>query len=186
MCSNIPQNNKTQIFATLLPGCIYGKKEKRKHRKTSPKSSKPLNPRKKTPVPAPPPPAVVLPKSKRAAVKPKPPVQPSAKSEAKKALAQAKAEAAKNLWRRRLKFPSRQNLKTKKPHVTRPTPEEEIQIIDRQDLVWELHIAGYTVRKISEHLKSKNIENASVGTVYNDIQHMLSLQYQGPGIYGKR
>lgn len=58
-------------------------------------------------------------------------------------------------------------------HVTRPTPEEEIAIADRRDLVLALSRKGTSVRQISRHLKDKGFEHCSPTTVHADLEFML-------------
>ena len=65
----------------------------------------------------------------------------------------------------------------KKPHETRPTAREAVEIEARRYLVWDLYKAGASYRQISEHLKSKQIKGASIGSVFADLQYCLALQH---------
>lgn len=70
----------------------------------------------------------------------------------------------------------------RKPHHTRPTPDEEDLTEERRDLVWELYKMKYTVREISKHLESiktadgKQKFPCSVGTVSEDLQKIRQLR----------
>lgn len=66
----------------------------------------------------------------------------------------------------------------KNPKITRPTPKEEAEILQRRNLVFDLRKAGASIRQISDLLKSKGIKGASVGQVQADWSYMLSLQYE--------
>ena len=70
----------------------------------------------------------------------------------------------------------------RKPHQTRPTRQEEAEIIERRYLVWDLFRAGASYRQISTHLIDKGIKTASVGTVFSDVQWCLDLQHEGVGL----
>src|SRR4051812_17023493 len=78
----------------------------------------------------------------------------------KKTAAQKKAEfqevknaAAAKVNSKKLTEPKKPK-EPKNPKVTRPTPEEEINILERRNLVWEFRKALLTVREICARLKT--------------------------------
>jgi hypothetical protein len=74
----------------------------------------------------------------------------------------------------------------RKPHQTRPTPEEEIAIMDRRYFIWDLYKAGVSFRQIQEHLKSKGYEGTSLGTIHADLQIVLNMQHEDLGLSVKQ
>lgn len=61
----------------------------------------------------------------------------------------------------------------RKSHATRPTAQEEIEILERQELVYELRKTGVSFRKIAKHLSDKGVKNASTTTVHRDFTEYL-------------
>ena len=61
------------------------------------------------------------------------------------------------------------------------TSAEATKIAERRRIVWDLHVAKVSIRRIAEHLESKGIKEASIGTIHSDIQHCLSLQHKELG-----
>ncbi len=53
--------------------------------------------------------------------------------------------------------------------ANRPTPKEEIMILERQELVYELRKTGFSFRRISAHLTKKGYK-ASPATVFFDFK----------------
>jgi hypothetical protein len=49
--------------------------------------------------------------------------------------------------------------------------------MERRYLVWDLRKSGASIRQIAEHLKSRGMENVSLGTVHSDLQFVLNLQH---------
>jgi hypothetical protein len=62
----------------------------------------------------------------------------------------------------------------KNPKITRPTADEQVLILERQNLVWELRKSKVPFRLISERLIAMGYK-AALGTVYEDYDYMLSL-----------
>lgn len=99
----------------------------------------------------------------------------------KKLLEEAKtavrANATKNPAKTKKQFKPRKKSEKKPVEISAEEAakidEEKARIISRRHLVFELKKAGASYRQISEHLKAKNIEGASVGQVHADYQFML-------------
>jgi hypothetical protein len=62
--------------------------------------------------------------------------------------------------------------KQKKAHATRPTPDEEIKIAERQNFIWGLKKSGASVRDIQSVLLARG-EEVSLGTIHSDIHAVL-------------
>lgn len=60
------------------------------------------------------------------------------------------------------------------PHVTRPTPEEEIIIGERRELVLDLRKKSASIRQIAKILKTRGFEHCSVATVHADLEAELA------------
>jgi|GEM_PF-4404052 len=90
----------------------------------------------------------------------------------------AKKKAASNNKsapkRKAAKRPEPKSTRGRRGHVTRPTLREEIAILERQDLVFELYKSGASIRKISDHLASKGYENVSKTTVHRDLLQCIA------------
>lgn len=101
---------------------------------------------------------------------------PVAKTPAGKSLPAEKTIAKSKTSRSKAKTQKKPAKKTRKrkAHVTRPTPEEELIIKQRQTLVSDLRRAGATIRQISEHLKNKGFEHCSPATVFADLETNLT------------
>lgn len=81
------------------------------------------------------------------------------------------------------KSPAKKPSRKKKParskketaaFITRPTPEEEIVIGERRELVVDLRKKGASIRQIAKLLKQRGFEHHSIGTVHADLEAELA------------
>lgn len=87
----------------------------------------------------------------------------------------APKKAAAKKPSRRKKPNEKREAKTKSAaHRTRPTPEEEIVIGERRELVVDLRKKGASIRQIAKLLKQRGFEHHSIGTVYADLEAELA------------
>lgn len=102
---------------------------------------------------------------------------PAAKKPAEKIAAKPAAKTAPPAKEK----PSRKTRSARvqrRPHVTRPTPEEELAILERREYVLSLRKAKVSFRQIAAACEAKGYKGSSPASVFADYQYMLNLQYE--------
>lgn len=91
---------------------------------------------------------------------------------------QPTAQTAKTVRKQKDKSNTKKTARRRKPHATRPTPKEKIEIGERRELVIDLSAAGCSIRQISKHLKQKGFRHFSPATVFADLEAELEARRQ--------